>query len=239
MKGIIHRWSNGLLLVAAFAATGCQTLDLIAPECTPCGVAADCSTGHCAAPGHVEAAAHPEILQCGGCSSRSCKHCWGSLGDKLRDFDWEQLHPDHCWPSQYSRESMRRVQDPLRQQMINGNILETTIWDHYFEKEEGQEAVLNSAGQARLQYLARKRPYVIPTLQLQTSFNQELDEKRIAAVKEYTQSVGYYPEMTVVNREPSGLFGQEAPKAIGKMIGPGGGPPVYEPVIKRDFNRGN
>lgn len=235
MKGLIHRWGNGLLLVAAFAATGCHTLDLIAPECTPCGAAANCSTGDCVTKPHHANVAHCD-LPCGGCSSRSCKHCWGSLGDKLRDFDWEQLHPDHCWPEQYSRESMRRIEDPFRQQMVNGNILETTIWTHLFEKEEGREAELSTAGHARLQYLARKRPYVIPTLQLQTSFNRELDEQRIAAVKEYANNIGFYPELSIVNREPTGLFGQEAPKAIGKMIGPGGGPAVYEPVIKQDFN---
>lgn len=225
MNGFIRQWSNGMLLLAAMASAGCHTLDLVAPGTTSCGTGA-CQDTH-AATGHDQ--------YCDGCSSRSCKHCWGSLGDKLRDFDWEQLHPDHCWPEQYSRESARRVQAPFQQQMINGNILETTLWDHYFEKEEGQEAVLSTAGQARLQYLARKRPYVIPTLQMQTSFNQELDQKRVQAVKDYTSSFGFYPEIAVVNREPTGLFGQEAQKAMIKMIGPGGGPPAYETQVKRDF----
>lgn len=228
MNGFIRQLGKGvLMLAAACTAAGCATLDVLAPHPTPVGVGSY-NDG-------TENYAHGA---CKGCGVRCGGHCGLGIGDKLRNFDWEQLHPDHCWPEQYSRESMRRVNVPLAQQLHNGNLIELTIWDHYFETEEDREASLNGAGMARLQYLARKKPYVISDLLIQTSFDAELDKQRIDAVKEYAGQFGFHPELTVVNRIPRGLFGAEAPKAITKMLGPAAGPPAYEPQIKADFYSG-
>ena len=160
----------------------------------------------------------------------------------MENFDYEQLHPDHCWPNQYAREAYNRTQAPFGTQMNNGNVLECTLWNHYFMSEDGKQAELNPVGKSRIEYLARKRPYVIPSLYLQTTFDSKLDERRVKNIIEYAASKSMEPnawQVTLVNREASGLFGREAPKAIDKMVGTGDQPPRYEPQIKSGFLQGS
>lgn len=185
----------------------------------------------------------------GGCPSCKKQGFMENIKEKCRNFDKEQLHPDHCWPEQYTREAQRRVYRPLGQQMLNGQRLEATLWDHYFQPAEEADDIetrstLSNAGMARLQYLARKRPYPVPTIQLQSSFNNELDAKRIEVVQEYlgTVSMGngaaFTVELANLGR-PRGLNGMEAPKTIDNMIGIAGQPPRYEPQIKNSFLTGS
>lgn len=227
MKGFIRRGGRAAIALVG-VAMGCGSFNRHATD------EFACPAGQCA----------PGGKQCGACDGKGCNECGGHgnfvhrLKDKWRRFDKEQLHTDHCWPEQYSRESVRRVNAPFRDQMNFGNDIELTIWDHYFQTEKGLTHELNYAGQERIQYLARKKPYVIPLLQLQTSFDQDLDGKRIQAVLDYAKKVSFEDtqwQVALVNRAPSGLFGPEGPKAISKMVGPGGGPPVYEPNIKQLF----
>ena len=151
--------------------------------------------------------------------------CFASLKQHFKDFDYEQLCSDHCWPEQYSRESMRRVNYPFGVQMRNGTETELTIWSHYFETDDQGRptARLNEAGIRRIRYFARRKPFVIPALQLQTSFDQNLDAKRINTVVETAQksSLEDVPwVVSIVDRAPTGLYGPEGPKAITKMVGP-------------------
>lgn len=224
MNGFIRCLSRGLVALAS-VSVGCNSFEKYSASDIPCE-SGSCSTGACEA----------------GCNG--CEKCGGhgnfvgKLKDKWKRFDKEQLHTDHCWPEQFSRESMRRVNAPFRDQMNFGNDVELTIWEHYFQNEDGHTHELNYAGTERITYLARKKPYVIPLLQLQTSFDKDLDAKRIKAVLEYAEKVSFEPtpwQVALVNRAPHGLFGPEGPKAITKMIGPGGGPPVYEQNVKQDF----
>ncbi|WP_145262936.1 hypothetical protein [Planctomycetes bacterium Pan216] len=219
MKAVM-RWGGiaGVTLGVTFLAAGCKVLPK--KDCDECG-AVECADG---------------------CFEDDCSSCNGCGRDKwhksLKDFDWEQLHSDHCWPEQYAREAARRVNAPLGQQMINGIEVEQTVWKHYFSTQEGKESQLNSAGEARLTYLSRRKPYVIPQLFLETSFDPELDSKRAQAVVDFARTRSLEPldwQVSIVNRRPAGLFGREAPKNIEKMIGPGAGPPVYEGAIKKDF----
>jgi len=221
MNGFVHCFRSGLMLCAVAAVAGCHTLDHRAAQ------QAGCPSGACPTQG------------CGrdGCSAGSfCSRC----KEKLRNFDWEQLHPDHCWPEQYSREAQRRLNGPFGEQMMNGNAVELTIWDHYFSTDEGKAHELTQAGESRLRYLARKRPYVIPNLRLESSFDRDLDEQRIstliAAANRYSlEPVGWH--VVVINQSPTGLYGPEGPKAINKMIGPAAGPPFYEQQIKQTFRQ--
>ncbi|MBY0587518.1 hypothetical protein K2X85_10095 [bacterium] len=179
------------------------------------------------------------------CSGHTCGKCKKpgfvqNIKTKIHNFDKEQLHPDHCWPEQYSRESIRRVYAPLGQQLVNGQRLESMIWEHYFVEEKSAE--LSEAGKSRLRYLARKRPFIMPQLELQTSFDQAADQQRIAALTQYANEVSTQPiswNVVLVNRgTPIGLFGAEGPKTIDKMIGLPGAAPFYEPQIKRNFMAG-
>ncbi len=187
------------------------------------------------------------IESCSGesCPVEGCGTCKKpgfiqNIKTKIHNFDKEQLHPDHCWPEQYSREAMRRVYAPLGQQMVNGQRLESTIWEHYFAEPGSSE--LSEAGKSRLRYLARRRPYIMPQLELQTSFDQTLDQDRITKVTEYANQVSTQPiawNVVLINRgTPTGLFGVEGPKTIDKMVGLPGAPPFYEQQIKRNFLAG-
>lgn len=185
----------------------------------------------------------------GGCSTGT-RSCGGLLDGWFahhqdKEFDWEKLHTDHCWPEQFNRESQRRINAPFGQQLINGNRIELTIWAHYFETRAGQEAKLNAAGERRLQYLARKKPFVIPYLELEASFDRELDERRIASIVEAANRYSFDPanwQVAVVNRKPIGMFGPEATNGIMAMYGTGLfsastalSQPRFEPNIKRTF----
>lgn len=228
MNGFIRKMQHGMLLLAAAAPVGCQTLPTVSGT----------STGS-------ETVVHEEVVHTGKCSNQHCSRC-GDLGarlkDKLRNFDYEQLHPDHCWPEQYTRESVRRTREPFGQQMANGNLIELTIWDHYFKREEGKEHELNRAGEERIGYLARKRPYVIPELQLQTSFNADRDKKRIETILAKAREVSLEPqswEVAVVNRVPTGLSGKDGLNQVKKMFGdtPPAPLPQYETYIKSSFRQ--
>ena len=234
MNGIIrHAAREGLWLITILAMVGCNTLQVMAPGhvgCTSCGLASQDVSSCPQCPGGAAPCAN---LNCGQCGAR--------LPDCVKDFDYEQLHPDHCWPSQYARESARRVLEPFGQQLLNGNAIELTMWTHYFSTDEDSEHELNQAGRARLEYLARKRPFVIPDLRLQTSFDKELDQKRIASIVEFASDVSFQPvawNVTIVNEATTGLFGSEGPRAIDNMIGPPGGGPYYEKPIKPGFFSG-
>lgn len=220
MNGIIH-WSRGgsLLLACILASAGCHTVEKVSSHD---GCAEGCGPG--------------------GNSPID------ALKTKMKDYDYEQLHPDHCWPEQYSREAGRRVHEPFGRQLLGGNEIEMTMWEHYFSTEEKKTHELNAAGKRRLMYLTRKKPFPLYDLKLQTSFDTALDAKRIQTIQDYVtkysvamdaEDAGKTWSVSIVNREPNGLFGQEAPKSITKMVGPAGGPPAYEPQVKQQFLQTN
>lgn len=217
-------------LAGAVGLAGCNTMETLAPsdaDCGPDGCAAKqtCFDGHCDHAG-------------GGLSAKFDK-----LKRQIENFDTEQLHPDHCWPEQYSREAMRRVNAPFGQQVKNGNAVEMTVWEHYFQlDDEGKPTdQLNEAGRRRIQYFARRKPYVIPSMQLQTSFDKELDAKRVQSLVASANRFSIEPipwQVSIVDRAVTGLYGPEGPKVITKMVGPGAGPPAYERNIKATFLSG-
>lgn len=221
MNGFIHRATCGIAAAALFSigATS-MAAEPAAAEQPPAST--DCYSDHC-----DECYSRPGLFK--------------RIAQKLRDCDYEQFHPDHCWPEQYAREAARRVNAPLGAQMVAGHRLESTIWEHYWAKsdDENAEPKLNEAGMSRLRYLARKRPYVIPQLELQTSFDPMIDEKRSQVLTAYAESVSTQPipwSVVLTNRGPAiGLFGQEGPKAIDNMIGIAGQPPRYQINIKQGF----
>lgn len=220
----------------------CGSVLLALPACmsTPTQHTANHLGSHLTAKCHDGKCGHKH---CSTCNTGHKPSIFDEFGEHADAFDYQQLHPDKCWPRQYVRESQRRVYAPFGQQMVNGNRLELTVWEHLFMEEEGKEHLLSQAGEARLKYLARKKPFVIPYLELQTSFDRELDAKRVATVIDFANRYSFEDvswQVSVVNREPTGLFGPEGPRVITKMVGPGPDtgtvtPPFYEPQIKQTF----
>ena len=177
-------------------------------------------------------------------SSGDCEQCkpkkppfFKTMKQKWHQFDKEQFHPDHCWPEQYAREAQRRVYAPLRQQLINGQTLESMIWLHYFDEKEPTK--LNAAGESRLEYLASRRSNFSSTVCVQTSFDDTLDQQRMNVIQEYLARISRHQvawNVVLTNRgKPWGLFGLEGPKTIDNMIGLAGQPPRYQPQMKQAF----
>ena len=171
----------------------------------------------------------------GGCG-RGCK------GGKHGDHDWEQLRTDHCWPEQYNYESRRRVNQPLHDQIASGHATVNTLFDAHFEAKADSRTVLNDAGKSRLSYLARRKPYVVPSVFVQTTYDPTLDEMRLQNVKAFLATISVNPidwTVVAVNSTPTGLYGQEGIYSINKMIGPRQGmnvpTPFYERILKNNF----
>jgi hypothetical protein len=104
---------------------------------------------------------------------------------------------DKCWPERYNTLAQRSVNQAFAPQVMNGHVLDQTIWNHHFE--EGSDK-LNPGGLAQLQYIARRRPCPDPTVYLATSLDlkydpacpdrycgarQELDTARVVAIQKY------------------------------------------------------
>lgn len=209
-------------------STGC---DDCATECESCPTSAGC---HCAEPcACPKPCACPQT--CDPCPApcygrrRPVRTLMGDLKHKIHSAKWEMLYPHPCWPSYYAREARGRVTDIMRSQVVNGNKIELTVWDFYFHKEASIKDQLNPAGIRRLQYLARRRPYVIPTLRMQDTFDDELNEARITtvinAMKRFTRK-DFDWQVVVVNEVPQGLFGIEGERTYVSLLQALGAPAV-------------
>jgi hypothetical protein len=214
LKPSLHGCLSAALLIAA--TSGCSSMQT--NGCATCSAGAGdiCATGD----GLLD---HKVIAK---------------LRQDAREFDHEQLNPDHCWPDQYARESRRRVNSALGAQARAGNDIEMTVWEHYFEKEKGLEDQLTDAGKHRIKYLARKRPYVINQLYLPVSFDPSLDSRRINNVVAYANSVSTEPQqwqVATVNRVPSGVGGYEGSLGFAKTFQSVSQTPHYESASKSGF----
>ena len=157
----------------------------------------------------------------GGIMAAGCHHT-GKGGDT----EW---HGDPCWPDRYSNEARRLQVGSFEPQVLNGHILDQTIWNQHFEI--GSEK-LNAAGMDKLDQLARRRPAPDTRIFLQTArdlvYNaekpgdyatkrSELDVRRAAAIKQYleTSLTGRPSKFEVEVHDPSmpGIDGA-APRLI-------------------------
>jgi hypothetical protein len=104
---------------------------------------------------------------------------------------------DRCWPERYNNLAIREVNRGMTPQVLNGHVLDQTVWNHYFE--DGTDR-LTPGGQAALQYISRRRPCPDTTIYLATALDlpydpacpdrycgarQELDSLRAAAIQKY------------------------------------------------------
>lgn len=205
--------------------------------------ASDKSTAVAHAASTTAYASTSDCGNCNGCGKGACGgRCGGGLHQKLSECDWEQLRTDHCWPEQYNFESRRRVNQPLHDQIASGHATHNSLFDFHFETKDEKRAELNSAGKMRLAYFARRKPYVVPSVFVQSSFDAKLDEQRNQAVRDFLATVSVEPidwQVASVNSTPTGLYGQEGAYSIQKMIGPRAGgivpTPFYERILKNNF----
>jgi hypothetical protein len=110
-------------------------------------------------------------------------------------------HVDPCWPERYDNLARQTVRATFDAQCANGHVLDQTIWNWDFEKDDKGNPTdkLTIAGQDRLKYLMRRRPVPDGRIYLQTANDlpagtdiatypakrQELDTARMAMVQKH------------------------------------------------------
>ena len=112
---------------------------------------------------------------------------------------------DTCYPDRFNFEARQTVHQIFDTQAFNGHVLDQTIWNYQFEKDEKGNATdkLTVDGQNRLNYLIRRRPGADPKVYLQTAHDiasgdqvaatrSELDGRRVQAIQRHlnAQSAG-------------------------------------------------
>ena len=116
---------------------------------------------------------------------------------------------DPCYPDRYNMEARKVTRDVFDTQAFNGHVLDQTIWNYHFERDEKNNPTdkLNALGIEKLRYLVQRRPTPDGKLYLQTANDiyladadigllgakrQELDARRSQAVQRYlsAQMVG-------------------------------------------------
>ncbi|MGL4554937.1 MAG: hypothetical protein ACRC33_27535 [Gemmataceae bacterium] len=122
-----------------------------------------------------------------GCGAGGCAAPTGSCKDLY----------DPCWPERYNTLARRSVNHAMAPQVMNGHVLDQTIWNYHFETATDK---LTEGGLAHLQYVSRRRPCPDKTVYLATALDlrydpacpdryagarQELDTLRVAAVQKY------------------------------------------------------
>jgi hypothetical protein len=180
----------------------------------------------------------------GGALAAGCHHAG--------EHEW---HGDPCWPDRYSNEARKLQVASFEPQVLNGHILDQTIWNQHFETGTDR---LNGAGMDKLDQLARRRPAPDTRVFLQTARDvpfvaekpgdyatkrTELDVKRAAAVKQYleTSLTGRPAKFEVEVHDPAvpGIDGA-APRVIvpsprmravgGHAVGTSAGPVPTDPA---------
>jgi hypothetical protein len=115
---------------------------------------------------------------------------------------------DPCYPDRYNAEARKVTNDIFDTQAFNGHVLDQTIWNYHFERDEKNNPTdkLNAMGREKIKYLVQRRPVPDGKVFLQTANDigvvdpienlsakrQELDAKRQAALQRYlnAQMVG-------------------------------------------------
>jgi hypothetical protein len=96
---------------------------------------------------------------CGSCGGGS--GCGGGVFDRhLCDCY------DNCWPDRYNYQAAQSVLHTFGAQVMNGHILDQTVWTYHFEPGT---AILTRGGLDHLAELARRRPAADPHIFLQTA----------------------------------------------------------------------
>src|SRR5581483_991592 len=161
---------------------------------------------------------------------------------------------DPCWPERYNAIARASVRDATNAQANNGHLLDQTVWDYFFEVDrDGRPTeVLNDAGREHLHYLARRRPcpdlhlflqtaqtvpYTQATADKAVTARADLDQRRIAAVQVYMNTLLAHHgvtapvEVAVIDPAPVGVNAL----AIGGALPPGRDLPIQGSFQKLQY----
>jgi hypothetical protein len=124
---------------------------------------------------------------------------------------------DPCYPERYEYAARAEDNAAFKPQVVNGHVLDQTIWNYQFEYGSDR---LTPGGMEQLAYLARRRPCPDPTIYLQTAEDvaydpaaparfadarAALDNKRILAIQNYltAQTAGRPVSFAVLVHDPA------------------------------------
>jgi len=143
------------------------------------------------------------VLVAGCCTTGNCPPCGVGPGPDVKNLE---LY-DRCWPERYQNLARREVNHAFAPQIMNGHVLDQTVWNYMFEIDPKSGRAgdrLNAYGLSHLAYLARRRPNPDPHVYLQTAqdipYNQaddptkfimartDLDHRRVKAVHDFLQA---------------------------------------------------
>jgi hypothetical protein len=148
---------------------------------------------------------------------------------------------DPCWPERYEYAARQEVYNATAPQVRNGHVLDQTVWNYHFEKDEttglGSDR-LTPAGMQHLRYLSRRRPSPDGVVFLQTAYDlaydptnpdafaqrrTELDRSREVAIKRFlsAQTAGRPVPFEVVVHDP-GEVGLPGVAGGREVVPPGG-----------------
>lgn len=145
---------------------------------------------------------------------------------------------DPCWPERYSAVARQEVLAPFAQQVLNGHVINQTIWNHHFEPGTDR---LTAAGVEKLDSLVRVRPGPDTKVYLQTARDiaanadtvdkllatrTDLDNKRAAMVAKFLSQAPQQLPYEIFVHDPTdyGINSTAAGNAYrGQLIGYRGG----------------
>jgi hypothetical protein len=124
---------------------------------------------------------------------------------------------DPCWYERYGSTARRAVNHATAPQVLNGHVLDQTVWNHDFEAGTDK---LTPGGLAHLQVISRRRPCSDPSVYIAFAHDlpydpacperyagavQELNTLRASAVHKYLAAlnVGRAQEFTVLVHDPA------------------------------------
>jgi hypothetical protein len=124
---------------------------------------------------------------------------------------------DPCYPERYNYAARQEVYEAFAPQVMNGHVLDQTVWSYHFERGSDQ---LTHGGMEHLAYIARRRPCPDPRVYLQTAQDvpfdvaapdkfvearSALDRKRIQAIERFltAQTAGRPMTFDVSLHDPS------------------------------------
>jgi len=144
------------------------------------------------------------------------RHFWS---DTKHEFA-EEYRANKDWPSPYTELAKRSAREPFDLQAANARLQLVSIWDFHFETGTGR---LTTMGRNRLQSIVDQADSLGHTVYVRRTMNPKETAARLESVREELKNLTEDPdsyEVAEAKASPSSVGGQEAQKAMDRMLNP-------------------